>query len=91
MARRKPKTYEATHRGRKTRVTVPESPKADDPLAEALRENLSPHAAAAIASYVQAFSTGDHDVDQETNWFAERLIQMLGENEWNRLCQELGL
>ena len=77
MPRRKPKTYEAMHQGRKTRVTVPENPKAD-PLTEALQDNLSPHAVAAIASYIQAFSTGDHDVDQQTNWFAEQLIGMLG-------------
>jgi len=63
---------------------------AEDLMTEAIRDNLSPHAVAAIASYVQAFSTGD-DVNRETNWFAEQLIQMLGKDEWNRLCEELGL
>ena len=93
--RRKPKTYETTLDGKKVRVTVPEK-EDTDVLAEALKDNLSPHAVAAIAAYLQAaIGTNDPDVDKEVNWFREKLVDILcgrkDEQAFNRLCEELGL
>jgi hypothetical protein len=92
VTERKPKTYEATIRGRKARVTVPEDPKPEDRLIDALRENLSPHAVAAIASCLQPARTNDPNVDREVQWFIERLAETLGGwDRQNRLAEELAL
>jgi len=96
MAKRgKPKTYEAKLGGKKVRVTIPENDDTDV-LAEALKDNLSPHAVAAIAAYLQAaIGTNNPDVDKEVNWFREKLMDILcgrkDEQAFNRLCEELGL
>jgi len=88
----KPKTYQATIRGRNARVTVPEDPKPQDLLTDALRENLSPHAVAAIAFYLQPTRTNNANVDREVQWFIERLAETLGgQEQLNRLAEELAL
>ena len=92
MSKRKPKTYEAKVGDRTARVTIPENPKPEDLLADALRENLSPHAVAAIAAYLRTVRTSDPKVDREVQWFAERLADALGGwDQQNRLAEELGL
>ena len=92
MKRRRSKTYEAKLNGRKTRVTVPEDPKPEDVLADALRENLSPHAVAAIAAYLQPVRTMDPEVVRQVRWFADLLTTVVGgDDELNRLCDEVGL
>ena len=92
MKQRRPKTYEAKLNGRKTRVTVPEDPKPEDVLADALRENLSPHAVAAIAAYLQPVRTMDPEVVRQVRWFAELLTKVVGgDEEFSRLCEEVGL
>jgi hypothetical protein len=61
-------------------------------LIDALRENLSPEAVAAIASWLQPARTNDQNVDREVRWFAEQLAQALGGwDQQNRLAEELGL
>ena len=55
--RRKPKTYETTLDGKKTRVTIPENQRDEDTLLDALKDNLSPEAVAAIAAYLVARPT----------------------------------
>ena len=93
MAKRKKiKTYEANLGGKKVRVTVPESASVES-MEDMLKENLSPHAVAAIAAYLQAaVGTNDPDVDKEVNWFREKLEGLLAnEQEFNALCKELGL
>ena len=90
--KQKPKTYEAMVGSRKARVTIPENPKPEDLLADAVRENLSPHAVAAIASYLRTVRTNNPKVDNEVRWFAECLAAKLG--GWDRqsdLAEELGL
>ena len=92
MSKRKPKTYEAKVGGRTARVTIPENPKPEDLFADAVRENLSPHAVAAIASYLRTVRTSDEKVTREIQWFAEHLAKTLGGwDQQNRLAEELGL
>ena len=89
----KPKTYKHTRPdGSVVRVTVPEDPKPEELLIDALRENLSPQAVAAIASWLQPARTNDENVDREVRWFAEQLAQALGGwDQQSRLAEELGL
>ena len=93
MKRKRPRTHEVTRSdGRTVRVTVPEDPKAEDVLAGALRDNLSPLAVAAIASCLQTNRTNDPGVDREVAWFAEQLRQLVGGDEQqSQLADELGL
>ena len=86
------KTYLVPHRGRKVGVTVPDDPKTEELLIDALRENLSPHAVAAIAAYLQPIGTLDARVLAEIRWFRELLARLVGgDDELNRLCEEVGL
>jgi hypothetical protein len=99
MKRKRPKTYEVEHAGRKVRVTVPEthetvaySGDAKDVLRDVLQDNLSPQAVAAIAGYLQNVKTNDRHVDEAVAWFAGQLREMLGgDEEASRLAEELGL
>ena len=92
MSKRKPKTYDATRDGKKARVTIPEDPMPSEMLTDAIRENLSPHAVAAIASYLQTVRTNNPNTDREVQWFTECLAQTLGGwDQQNRLAEELGL
>lgn len=86
-------SYEAIlNDGRKTRVTIPEDPRPEELLIDAIRENLTPHAAAAIASWLQPANTNDARVDAEIRWFADLLAQELGGwKQQSRLAEELGL
>jgi len=61
-------------------------------LVDALRDNLSPEAVAAIASWLQPARTNDENVDREVRWFGEQLAQALGGwDQQSRLAEELGL
>ena len=77
--------------------TEPKPTRADheDALIDALRELLGPKAVAAMAVYLRAFNIQglrDHDVIRQVNWFQNLLIEMVGGNEeWWRICKELGL
>jgi hypothetical protein len=88
---KKPKTYEITRSdGKKVRVTVPEND--EQQIFDAIREQLSPHAVAAIASCLQINRTNNSEVDRQVHWFAEELCKMLGGHEQqSRLAEELGL
>jgi len=88
--RKRPETYETEVNGRKVRVTVPENDEGE--LFEAIREQLSPHAVAAIASCLQINRTNDPQVDQQVRWFHDQLCELLGGYEQqSRLADELGL
>jgi len=149
--RKRPKTFEAEHAGRKVRVTVPgnepETGGAEDVgnrirkhpmysptdlkylrkkgysdeeilafwdrdhglgckpvehrstyagsprevVQEVMRDNLSPQAVAAIAAHLHGLvNTKDEKVNGEVVWFAEQLLEMLGD-QYNALCEEIGL
>jgi len=88
--RRRPETYEAEVKGKKVRVTVPENDESG--LFDAIREQVSPHAVAAIVSYLQINRTNNPDVDRQVRWFHDQLCEMLGGyEEQSRLAEELGL
>ena len=84
----RPARYATTPGGPK--VTVPANDSQD--LFDAIREQLSPHAVAAIASYLQTNRTSDPAVDREVDWFRDQLCELLGGGEaQSRLAEELGL
>ena len=88
--RNRPETYEAKVNGKKVRVTVPENDESD--LFAAVREQMSPHAVAAIVSFLQPVRTNNGDVDRQVHWFAEELVKLVGGYEQqSRLAEELGL
>ena len=97
MTRRKPKTYAANYKGRKVRVTVP--PSDDRDLGDALKDNLSPEAVAAIATILLARvdvhrgnPTNSTRVNKELNWFGQELVDLVGgPEECHRLTEEVGL
>ena len=58
----------------------------------AIREQLSPHAIAAIAAYLQPAKTNDPDVDRQIAWFRDGLIEMLGgPDQHDALAEEMSL
>jgi hypothetical protein len=88
--RRRQETYEAEVKGKKVRVTVPENDESG--LFAAIREHVSPHAVAAIVSYLQPVSTKSGAVNKEIEWFSGQLVELLGGYEQQtRLAEELGL
>jgi hypothetical protein len=65
---------------------------AEELLIDALRENLTPHAVAAIAAWLQPASTKDENVNAEIRWFTERLAQAVGGwQQQGQLIEEIGL
>lgn len=61
-------------------------------LFDALKDNLSPLAVAAIVAYLQPAKTKDKAVNHELRWFAERLTELVGGPEQQgRLAEEVGL
>ena len=86
------KVYDAEVHGKKRRVTVPEDPKPEDLLTDALRDNLSPQAVAAIAAYLQPARTANDDVNTQIRWFSDVLVETVGGHDaMNDLCDEVGL
>ena len=84
----KVKTYDA---GEGRRVTVPEAPKPEDLLMDAIRDTFSPEAVAAMAAFLQAAKTKDRRVNEQLAWFTEKLIAEVGFAGYDHLLGELGL
>ena len=86
------KTYAATVDGRQIRCTVPEDPKPEEILVDALRDCLTPEAITTIAAHLAAARTRHAEVNRQVAWFNELLIQTLGGYpQYNRLLEEVGL
>ena len=86
------KTYEAKMGGKKVRVTIPEDPDPAEVLMDAIKDNLSPLAVAAIVAYLQPARVKDKGVQREVEWFSEELVKAVGGNtQLNQLMDELGL
>jgi len=47
-------------------------------LFDALKDNLSPQAVAAIVAYLQPAPTNNPDVDRQLRWLADRLTELVG-------------
>ena len=61
-------------------------------LFDALKDNLSPRAVAAIVAYLLPAKTKDKAVNHELEWFASRLTELVGGPEQQgRLAEEVGL
>ena len=63
-------------------------------LPGALRENLSPHAAVLIAAKCQpCYGQGEvgRSAERESAWFIDQIIEMVGSDQYNRMCEELGV
>ena len=99
MKRQRPRTYEATFHGQKTRVTIPPretvaySGEASEVLWDVLRDNLSPKAMAVLANAIRVQLNGklaDHDVRNRLGWLVAMLLGMVGER-YHALCNEAGL
>ena len=90
--RRRPQMYQAEVNGKKVRVTVPEHQDQAALMRDAIRDQLSPHAVAAIASRLQINRTNNPDVDRQVRWFHGQLCELLGGfQQQSRLAEELGL
>ena len=76
----KPVEHRLTYSGTATEV-----------VQEVMRDNLSPQAVAAIAAHLHGIvKTTSDRVNVEVVWFAEQLLEMLGD-QYNGLCEEIGL
>jgi len=66
--------------------------RSENALTDALRENLSPHAVAVVASYLHPVLTKDAGVDREIQWLVQQLAEAVGGwEQQNRLAEEVGL
>ncbi len=73
---------------RKTNVMVAYSGEMTDVLRDVLKDHLSPEAVAAVAGCLTP-AVGKRDkVAREVTWFRGFLIEMLGADEFNRMCDE---
>jgi len=73
---------------KKTNVMVGYSGELENILQDVLQDNLSPEAVAAVAGCLTP-AVGKRDkVAREVTWFRGFLIEMLGTNEFNRMCDE---
>jgi cytochrome c1 len=61
-------------------------------LFDALKDNLSPQAVAAIVAYLQPANTSNPEVNRQLRWLADRLTDIVGGPEQlDRLTDGLGL
>jgi len=86
-------TYPVKINGRETRVTIPDSDPTDEQiLFDAMKDNFSPQAVAAIVAHLQPAATTNPNVDCQLRWFVDRLTDLVGGPEQlDSLCDELGL
>ncbi|MEX2387730.1 MAG: hypothetical protein WD534_07620 [Phycisphaeraceae bacterium] len=63
-------------------------------LLAAIKDTLSPHAVALIAAKLQpAYAKGEigQQAERESAWLADQLVGLIGQREFDELCEELGL
>jgi hypothetical protein len=66
-------------------------------LLDAIREHLTPHAVALIAAKLQVSYCGGKRKDEmvaaeeQCQWFTVLLIEMIGTDQFDQLCDELGV
>jgi len=65
---------------------------ASQTLIDALRDNLSPAAVAAISAFIHDVRTPDEDVNRQAAWLADLMVDAVGGLEsYSRLCDGLRL
>ena len=63
-------------------------------LLNAIRENFSPHGVALIAAKLRpGYAQGEEarEAERQCQWLADRLVELLGTDEYHAICDELGL
>ena len=63
-------------------------------LLDAMRENFTPEGVALIAAKLRpGYAAGEagREAEAQCQWLADRLVEMLGRDEYEALCQELDL
>ena len=73
---------------KKTHVMVAYSGEMTDVLRDVLRDHLSPEAVAAVAAHLAPATGKKNKVAREVVWFRRLLIEMVGADEFNRMCDE---
>ena len=107
MTKRKAKTYEAEHKGRKVRVTVPPNDKAEDALAtkqdyrdpvepsvalqDVLQDCMSPEAVAVIAANLHGIVNTKNDGVNREVAWFTDQLLEMLGDQYNALCEEIGL
>ena len=100
MKRTKHKTYEATFRGRMTRVTIPPresvaySGNQTDVLRDVLADILNPMSAAVLANAITVQLKSRPwvaEVQSQLSWLRDQLTDMVGKDQVWPLCKEAGL
>ena len=91
MATKRNGKVQAYDAGQGRRVTVPENPIGDEILFDAIKDNFSPQAVAAMAAYLQAANTKNREVNRQLAWFAKELVKLVGAKSYGQLLEEVGL
>jgi len=73
----------------KTNVMAGYSGEMEDILRDVLQDNLSPEAAAAIATHLDSAVGRRQKVAREVAWFRALLIEMVGVDEYEGICSTL--
>jgi len=73
---------------KKTHVMVAYSGEMTDVLRDVLRDHLSPEAVAAIAARLAPATGKRNKVAREVAWFRRLLIEMVGADEFSRMCEQ---
>jgi len=63
-------------------------------LTDAMQECLSPHAVVLIAAKLRpGYARGElgREAERQCQWLADRLIELVGTDAYNAMCEELGL
>ena len=75
----------------------PIGPTASDALMQAIRDNLSPEAVAAMIAFLSVArshtpaNASARQALQQVGWFADQMLDLVGVDTYNRLLDELGL
>lgn len=73
-------------------IAVPQAPKPEEVMVDAIRECLSPEAIATIIAYLQPVNVDDAKAQRQVEMFSDRLTEAVGGSDrFNRLMERVGL
>ena len=81
--------YGMGHEPVKHRFTYSGMP--DKVVQDVMQDVLSTQAVVAIAAHLFAASTKNESVNKEIRWLADQLVSVVGTDQYNALCEEVGL